>query len=54
VWIKLVSVQVVVRVIKSLEKGLKTGAVFMDLTAVYDTIWHTGLLAKLSRCLPFW
>ena len=36
------------------EKGLKTGAVFLDLTAAYDTIWHTGLLAKLSSCLPFW
>ena len=36
------------------EKTLNTGAVFLDLTAAYDTIWHTGLLYKLSKCLPFW
>jgi len=36
------------------QKNLKTGAVFLDLTAAYDTIWHTGLLAKLSQCLPSW
>jgi len=36
------------------EKTLKTGAVFLDLTAAYDTIWHTGLLYKLSKCIPFW
>jgi hypothetical protein len=36
------------------QKQLKTGAVFLDLTAAYDTVWHTGLLAKLSRSLPLW
>ena len=36
------------------EKTLKTGAVFLDLAAAYDTIWHTGLLYKLSSCLPLW
>ena len=36
------------------EKTLKTGAVFLDLTAAYDTVWHSGLLYKLSKCLPFW
>jgi Reverse transcriptase (RNA-dependent DNA polymerase)/Endonuclease-reverse transcriptase len=36
------------------QKNLKTGAVFLDLTAAYDTIWHSGLLAKLSKCMPFW
>ena len=35
-----------------LKKTLKTGAVFLDLTATYDTIWHTGLLYKLSKCVP--
>ena len=25
----------------------KTGAVFLDLTAAYDTVWHLGLLLKL-------
>ena len=39
---------------KGFEKTLKTGAVFLDLTAAYDTIWHTGLLYKLSKYLPFW
>ena len=36
------------------QKNLKTGTVFSDLTAAYDTIWHIGLLVKLSKCLPFW
>jgi len=36
------------------KKILKTGAVFLDLTAAHDTVWHTGLLYKLSKCLPFW
>ena len=26
------------------QRKLKTGAVFLDLTAAYDTVWHTGLL----------
>ena len=25
-----------------------------DLMAAYDTIWLSGLLLKLSKCLPFW
>ena len=36
------------------QKQLKTGAVFLDLTAAYDTVWHTGLLVKICRCLPIW
>lgn len=36
------------------QQKLKTGAVFLDLTAAYDTVWHTGLLAKLSRNMPHW
>ena len=35
-------------------KTLKTGAVFLDLTDVYDAISHIGLLCKLSKCPPFW
>lgn len=27
-----------------------TIAVFFDLSNAYDTVWHTGLLAKLARC----
>ena len=34
--------------------NLKTGAVFIDLTSAYDTVWHSGLLIKLSRVMPHW
>ena len=30
----------------------KAGAVFVDLTAAYDTVWHRGLVCKLLRLLP--
>ncbi|XP_076823231.1 uncharacterized protein LOC143469422 [Clavelina lepadiformis] len=30
----------------------KADAVFVDLTAAYDTVWHTGLTCKLLRLLP--
>ena len=30
----------------------KTGDVFLDLTDPYDTVWHTGMLVKLSKVLP--
>lgn len=36
------------------EQQLKTGAVFLDLTAAYDTVWHIGLLAKLTKDMPYW
>jgi len=26
----------------------------MGLTAAYETEWHTGLVHKLSNCLPYW
>ena len=26
----------------------------MDLTAAYDTVWHKGMLVKLSKVLPCW
>jgi len=29
----------------------KAGAVFVDLTAAYDTVWHHGLTCKLLRLL---
>jgi len=29
----------------------KAGAVFVDLTAAYDTVWHCGLTCKLLRLL---
>jgi len=36
------------------QKGLKTGAVFLDLTAAYDTVWRTSLLVKISKVLSGW
>ena len=36
------------------QQNLKTGADFLDLTAAYDTVWHTGLLYKLSKSMPYW
>ena len=36
------------------QQNLKTGAVFLDLTASYDTVWHTGLFAKLSSVRSSW
>ncbi|UYV68046.1 hypothetical protein LAZ67_5002899 [Cordylochernes scorpioides] len=33
------------------QKKLKTGAVFVDLTAAYDTVWREGLLYKLSKII---
>ena len=34
------------------EAKKKAGAVFLDLTAAYDTVWHRGLTCKLLRLLP--
>ena len=36
----------------SFEAKKKAGAVFVDLTAAYDTLWHRGLTCKLLRLLP--
>ena len=36
----------------SFETKKKAGAVFVDLTAAYDTVWHRGLSCKLLRLLP--
>lgn len=36
------------------QQNLKTGTVFLDLSAAYDTVWHTGLLYKLSKSMPHW
>ena len=33
---------------------MKTGAVYLDLSDSYDSVWHTGLLVKVSRILPRW
>ena len=36
----------------SFEAKKKADAVFIDLTAAYDTVWHRGLTCKLLRLLP--
>ena len=36
----------------SFEAKKKAGAVFINLTAAYDTVWHHGLTCKLLRLLP--
>ena len=28
------------------QQNIKTGAVFLDLTAAYDAVWHTGLFLQ--------
>ena len=38
----------------SYQRRDKTGVVFLELTAAYDTVWHNGLLVKLSNVLPCW
>ena len=36
----------------SFEVKKKAGAIFVNLTAVYDSVWHRGLTCKLLRLLP--
>ena len=36
----------------SFEAKKKAGAVFIDLTAAYDIVWHRGLTCKLLKLLP--
>ena len=33
------------------ERKLKTGAVFVDLSSAYDTVWHDGLMLKLAKTI---
>ena len=37
--------------VDSCEAKKKAGAVFVDLTAAYDTVWHRGLTCKLLKLL---
>ena len=37
---------------ESFDAGENTGAVFVDLTAAYDTVWHRGLRLKLNMLIP--
>lgn len=34
------------------QRKMKTGVVFIDLTATYDTVWKRGLLYKLIKAVP--
>ena len=43
-----------IRVADFHQMALKTGAVFLDLTAAYDTILAHWPPFKLSKCLPLW
>ena len=36
----------------SFEAKKKANAIFFNLTAAYDTVWHRGLTCKLLRLLP--
>ena len=34
------------------ERNDECGAVFIDLSAAYDTVWHRGLTLKLNNVIP--
>ena len=34
------------------EAKKEAGAMFVDMTAAYDTVWHHGFTCKLLRRLP--
>lgn len=34
------------------QRGLKSAAAFVDLTAAYDTVWREGLLFKFAKIIP--
>ena len=46
------TVDQVVLLTQNIEDSFEAGAVFIDLTAAYDTVWHRGLTCKLLRLLP--
>ena len=49
-WIRLFCLRKTLR--SFLRQKMKAGAVFVNLTAAYDTVWHRGLTCKLLRVLP--
>ena len=38
--------------LSSFERGNKAGVILVDQTAVYDTVWHQGLILKLLLKVP--
>ena len=46
----------VIKLTEDIEAAFKTGkkcrAVFVDLSAAYDTVWHKGLTLKMLRLIP--
>ena len=46
---ELASIKLIDDIRKSVDKGNMVGAVFIDLTKVFDTINHAKLLSKLSQ-----
>jgi hypothetical protein len=34
------------------QRQLKTGVVFVDLSATYDTVWKDGIMLKFMRTVP--
>ena len=40
---------IVHRIYEALERGHEVRAVFLDISKAFDTVWHRGLLAKLSN-----
>ena len=46
------TVEQVVLLMQNIEEKKKAGAMFVNLTARYDTVWHRGFTCKLLRLLP--
>jgi hypothetical protein len=44
--------RIVQRINKAFENKQYSSAAFLDISQVFDKVWHTGLLYKLKRSLP--
>ena len=57
-WHENLTVNQVIFLTQEIEDGflakMKAGAVFVNLTAAYDTAWHRSLICKLPQLLPDW
>ena len=38
---------------KTLKRAQKVQELLFDLMAAYDTIWHAGVVGRLSKCLNY-